>query len=231
MESICGTDLSNWKQGKFFQISPDDCSRLSSRAFQQSDSNADKSLDAREIKTILRNVYRGINPKRRHPKEEINSMLTLLDPTGDGTIAIEDIDILTAEYFINKKKTGCDDFELMHPELFTKKANEIGSLSLDEIEKGLIKEGNKRFGPKFMKWSLEICENAIKKNNLEGKKDYDFGEAFFLYKTFNQFDGKGEDYVFEDYERMISLMNYDDDETRITKQEFVVFVLKCTLGG
>ena len=230
MEDICGIKLSGWKNGKFFQINKNDCSRLSSRAFQQADSNADKELDAREIKTILRNVYRGINSKRRHPKEEIDGMLKLLDPTGDGKVAIEDIDILTADYFVNNKKLGCDDFEINNPELFSYKKSNKGSVSLDVIEKKLMEEGNKRFGPKFMKWTLLMVEDIIKKNNLEGKKDYDYGEVFHLYKSFNKYDGKGEDYLFDDYERLVMSMSYDGTD-RITKQEFEIFVLKSTLGG
>lgn len=80
MEDVRIKDL---KYGKFYNMKHQDAERLAQRCFQIFDRDAAQKITKRNIRLVLVQCYKGINPKFKPSNEDINMYLKMVGQKED----------------------------------------------------------------------------------------------------------------------------------------------------
>ena len=226
--------LEKFEKGKFYQVPPKDAKRIASRIFQIYDKDANKEISLREIKSILRDVYKTLTPKKTFKTEEIQQYFDLLNTKKNKNVTEEDFQRLVNKYFVTYTKDGSLDKQHIDPEMYElNKMHENKNKSLKEVEDFLIKEGNRRFGKEFIQYQMKVCKKLFDDNNNDGDKRVDFDDMCRIFESIYRKIGflhKSEKFEKNDIYRLLQLINYDQDE-KIGYEEFHIFYLKALLGS
>ncbi len=226
------------KKGRFYQIPKFKSKRLANRIFQKYDRCANRSISKKEVKLILKQTFKAINPQREFTKEEIKKYTSLLDQeqNGEGELKEPDFIRLVELYYTNDDGIGASDFEKVHEDImFYNYGEERNQNYLEEVHKEIIQVGYKRFGKKFIDLCIKISRQLFIDqgyNLKDEKKEYDYGEIFHVYKKMNEKINKIDAYqmFFEDYEKLIAHIDYSKNGG-ITYREFELFFLRGILGS
>ena len=232
MDSRC--PINKMKKGTFYQINQKDVSRLANRLFQKYDRDASKQVHLKEVKNILKDIYKGIDPKRQFTDEEIKAFFNLLDKNKDGKITEEDFQAITEDYFVNEYKQGAMDIQMLNPELYElNKTQDNKNKPIEEVKKELIKAGNKRFGEEFITSSLESCKKLWTENGgYDINNSYSYDDVFKIFEIMYvkiAYSEKKEKLNKEDFMSLLDKIDYNSDG-RISYDEFELYFIRGLLG-
>lgn len=226
--------LEKFQKGKFYQVPPKDAKRIASRIFQIYDKDANKEISLREIKSILRDIYKTLKPKKTFKPNEIKQYFELLNTKKNKKVTEQDFQRLVNKYFVTYTKDGSLDKQAIDPEMYElNKMHENKNKSLKEVEDFLIKEGNRRFGKDFIQYQMSVCKKLFDDNNDDGDERVDFDDMCRIFESIYRkigFLSKNEKFEKDDIYRLLQLINYDNDE-KIGYVEFRIFYLKALLGS
>lgn len=221
------------KHGNFFQVHYNDGTRIANRAFQIYDKDANKELSLREVRGMIKNIYKGINSKKKIKEEEMKAFISVLDKRKTGKIRDQDFQELVEEYFINHNKKGALDYQLAYPEHFNLSSQKGKEKSVTEIKAELVKIGNNRFGQRFIESQLENCKALFDRHNKNNDNKLEYSEIFTIFEEIYRkiyFITSKEKMHPDDLKRLLELMNYEDDG-KIGYEEFEIFYLRGILGS
>jgi Ca2+-binding EF-hand superfamily protein len=221
------------KHGNFLQVLYNDGTRIANRAFQLYDKDANKELSVREVQGMIKNIYKGIDPRKRVPDEELKAYLQVLDKRKTGKIRDQDFQELVEEYFINHNKKGAMDFQLAYPEHFHLAKKEGMKKTPADIKKELIKIGEARYNQEFIKSQLQTCKELFDKFNVNKDDKIEFEEVVQIFEDIYRkisFLSPKEKLHSDDLKRLMELINYDGDG-KIGFEEFEIFFLRGLIGS
>ena len=227
------TPIQKMKKGTFYQINQKDVERLANRLFQKYDRDASKQISNKEIRGIFKDIYKGINPKKKFSDDEIKDFFNLLDKDKDGAITEKDFQLISTDYFVNEYKQGAMDLQVVNPELYElNKMADNKNKKASEVISDLYKTGTKRFGEDFVKKTLSYCEQLWTDNGYKKNQKYGYDSIFKLFEvmyTKIAFLNKKEKLLREDFQSLLEKLDYDGDG-KIAFEEFQLYYLRGLLG-
>jgi Ca2+-binding EF-hand superfamily protein len=227
--------LEKFEKGKFYQVPPKDAERIATRIFQIYDKDANKEISSREIRSILVDIYKGILPQKKFTNEDLAQYFDVLtNHTKKSKITEEDFQKLVNKYFVTYTKDGSLDKQLVEPEMYElNKMYQNKNKNSQDLREFLVKEATKRFGAEFVDFQLKMCKNLFDQHNKDNDQKISYDEIILIfeeiYRKVNFLD-KRETLDQEDLNRLLQLMNYDNDGS-IGFPEFEIFYLKALLGS
>ena len=81
-----GFEFDKFRNGNFFQVHSKDGERIANRSFQIFDKDANKELSLREVKGMMKTIYKGIVPNKHFKDDEVNKFIAILDQRKTGKI-------------------------------------------------------------------------------------------------------------------------------------------------
>ena len=221
------------KHGNFFQVKYNDGNRIANRAFQIYDKDANKELSLREVKGMIKNIYKGIEPRKKISDIEMKAFISVLDKRKTGKIRDQDFQELVEEYFINHNKKGALDYQTANPEHFNLSTQKSKDISISNIKSNLITIGTKRFGKAFIDSQLINCRELFDRHNHNKDSKLEYSEIFTIFEEIYKkiyFHSSKEKLHPDDLKRLLERMNYDGDG-KIGFEEFEIFYLNGILGS
>ena len=221
------------KTGFFYQVHKKDCDRLATRIFQKYDRDASKNLSTKEIKFILKDIFKGIDKKKQFSNEQAQSFFEYLDKDRDGTITENDFKLLAEEYFVNSSKEGAWDMQTINPELYEINAKSDNKNRMSSaVTRDLKKDAIRRFGDKFVNMSLDFCEKSWTEAGYKTTEKYEFDKIFDLFETMYTkiaYADKNDKLIKDDFMALLKSLDYNEDGL-IGYTEYQLYFLKGILG-
>ena len=227
-------DIDKFMHGQFYQVKEKDAQRIAKRIFQIYDKDASLSISVRESKQILKNIYAGIDPKKKFTEAEVKEFIEVLDFNKDGVLTERDFEETVKYYFVNNEKNGSLDLQQKNPDMFALVGKTEFKVDSDELYKQLYDLASKRFGEGFIKDQMINAENLFNEadRSHDDKLNYDeFYEIFVkIYKDIGMITKKQSPLKREDIMRLVEMIDYDNDNL-ICMKEFKIYFLKGILGS